>query len=160
MKVFSFLSVVVITSLVLLVYLGFFKSNEFRKRLSFHKRGSLFIPRLPSLHLKHGGDKLLFGGGNGFDDRPPPDFRPRGGPFFFLFETPGNLLFFDLGWEKPEDLYFFPKQWYEDQDLALAWNAIMANQKRETDAVDEVNDCLSIKLFHYCVTILLTFCDK
>lgn len=95
------------------------------------------MPGLPSLHVKNGRDKLLFGGGNGFDNRPPPDFRPRGWPFFLLFETPDNLLLFDLGWEKPEDLYFFFKhaQWYEDQDLALAWNTIMANQKRETDAI-------------------------
>ena len=117
----------------------------------------MFIPGLPSLHVKDGGDNLLSGGGNGFDDGPPPDFRPRGWPFFFLFETLDNLLLFDLEWKKPEDLYFFPKQWYEDQDLALTWNATMANQKRETDAIDEVNDCLSIKLFHYCLTVYLHF---
>ena len=160
MKVVFFLSVAVMACLALHVYFKFFKSKGFRKQALEQVSHTSFIPAVSSSYLKKGSDgKNLIGGGSGFyDDRPSPDFRPRGWPFFFS-EAPDSLFWYDLQWEKPEEILLFPKQWYEDEELAFAWNAILAKQRGEKSR-DEVNDNVLIKQFHYHHYYLLTYCEE
>lgn len=122
-----FVVVALLASLALRLYLTVLKSESDRRNATIPLDYFTEIFPMPS---KKAMENVLGDGSGDYYDGPPPDFRPGRRWSFFRSETLDPLFFYDLEWDKPEKILIFPKQWYEDEELALAWNTIVAKQKK------------------------------
>ena len=109
-------SVAVMASLRLYSY---FEDSQSKHRLKNATRHDDHVPSNFLLYSEEGSTTLPGDGSAGdFEDRPPPDFRPRGWPFL-AFEALDTLFWYDLEWNEQDEVSFFPKKWYKDEELAL-----------------------------------------